>query len=336
MASFGFKDRSSYRWPHSTYLQDNGYVIPEENIYNVDDMEDVYEQSKDVIKNVDLVLIYNGFRDCIFPVTQATRDLNKDTIFAEVGLMPQKGHQFIDNKGLFCESSLMGDIDWVNTHHVERFLQYRKDSMYTRYIDRVNKSENKFVLCPLQVEWDAQVTRCTEFKNIDTIKWCVEHFPDDEIVVRAHPRDHQSNIESLHLQIMHLDHPNITFSCLPRDTKTFKIYNREEDDTLTKEQAEAHKKLHSKFAWSSYGLLENCINAKAVVGLNSTSLIEASLIGKEVICLGDCPMREHLGEVIPASFTKEKTKLFSAMYNSCYRWGDKQDAGLALRRFNLV
>ena len=292
MSTVSFAERKIQNWTHCFYLQkEKGYVLPREKISIKGNKS--YEEYIEMFDGVDLVLIYNGYRENIIEATRAAKDLQKKIIFSEVGYLPQKGWIAVDNVGLFCHSSLNDSIDWVTNEHIKTFNEYKNNSIYTKYL---SGGESKYILCCLQMEWDAQITTCTSLRNFDVIKWCVENYPNEKIIIRIHPRE----------------------------------LNKNKIKEIKKISSELDQHISVVGCNQNIPFLQHCLNSKFVVGLNSTSLIEAMMIGKDVIALADCPIKKHT-----SNNKKNTEKLLAAYYNSQYKWGDIDSVKHALSRFNI-
>jgi len=262
-----------------------------------------YEEYASLFKDADLVLVTNGFRREMKDAGDAARDLNKNIIYSESGVMPQAKHVSIDHTGLFCTHSLCNDLSWITGSHIDEYKNYILRSKYSKYI---NSGSGDYILCCLQVEWDAQITHCTDMRNIDLVKWCLTEHPNEHIIIRSHPA--MTGWKS-----------NQAFEYIKNEFSSSK----------------------TSFLFSSASkeipFLEQASSATEVVGLNSTALIEALAIGIKVTALASCPIHCQLtSDLSKEEYDYKKIKLLSGYYASQYAMGDRLMAEKALNRFSFL
>jgi hypothetical protein len=265
-----------------------------------------YEVYYNSFKDADIVVINNGFRSNIINAGRAARDLDKNIIYTEAGVMPQFPYVSLDDKGLFCTHSLCSDLSWINDQHIEDYKNYIKQSKYHTYM-KYNDVKNNIILCCLQVSNDAQLTYCTSLNNIYLIDKCFNLYPGKNIVIRFHPK--MSQEDSLYT----LDYVKKTYS------------------------GRQYKLIHSSAA-KKIPFLSQAASASIIFGLNSTVLIESLIIGKKVVALADCPIKNQLLDtnLTDEEYENRKLKLLAGYFCSQYKRGDITGAEKALERFKFL
>tara|TARA_Y100000310_G_scaffold3696_1_gene4569 strand:+ start:633 stop:1571 length:939 start_codon:yes stop_codon:yes gene_type:complete len=287
---------------HSQVLQEKyGYEIS-----SIEMQGQPYEVYYNSFKDADIVLINNGFKSNIINAGNASRDLGKNIIYTEHGVMPQRPYVSLDDKGLFCTHSLCSDLSWINDQHIEDYKNYIKQSKYHPYVKYKDEKSN-IILCCLQVSDDAQLTYCTSLNNIYLIDKCFNLYPDKNIVIRFHPK--MSQRDSLY-----------TLNYIK------KIYSGRQ-----------YKLIHSSAA-KKIAFLSQAASAGIIFGLNSTVLIESLIIGKKVVALADCPIKNQLLDtnLTDDEYENRKLKLLAGYFASQYKRGDVAGAERALERFSFL
>lgn len=287
---------------HSIVLQEKyGYEIS-----SITRSNRPYKEYYDAFVDADLVLMNNGFRRNIIRAGRAARDLGKNIIYTEAGVMPQRGYVSLDDKGLFCTHSLCHDLSWVQESHIERYRKYVKGSHYNKYKNLKNR-ESKMVLCCLQIARDAQITYCTKLRNSNLIDKCFELYPDKNIVIRFHPKMRDSESEPM------LQHIKRKYS-----GKKYTLFH-----------TSAAKKV---------SFLSQASRSDVIIALNSTSLIESMIINKDVVALADCPIKNQLLDVKLSKneFEIKKEKLLAGYFSSQYKKKDYYGAERVLERFKFL
>lgn len=226
------------------------------NFNEIDDLKDesffkvLSEESfKDFIYKYDLIVIENGYRKCQRKYTDIIKKLNKKTLFTEIGHLPQNGTIHIDYKGMYHDSSICENLDWVSEEDILSAQLHFKQSIYSQFMK--NQKMN-YILCVLQMDWDASLFK-TGLKNIDLINYCLEKYENEKIIFKFHPRHTDQEKQKIKL---HFLSKNLSF-----------------DETTP--------------------LLFLAKNAKKIVGMSSTSLVEGLAINKEVEAIAECPIYYH-------------------------------------------
>lgn len=172
-----------------------------------------------------------------------------DVWFAEQGWFPQKGHFYIDRSGPNGYSSLRGKAISRKLTEADRMAVARRIEDFHA---GVQSSDGDFIFVPLQVEVDSNISRFSNIPPCDhRVRWFVqqvcEAFPDHKIVFRMHPLERRM------------------------DAKFQKVIAQY-----------GHAELNNDGTAGEW-----CAEAKAVVGINSTVLLEALTYGKPVLQFGE-------------------------------------------------
>jgi hypothetical protein len=261
---------------------------------------------KEQMKGCQVLLIWNGYRLNGTDVTDLAKRMGLKIIYSEVGYLPQAGNVSIDDKGLFCNSSINSSIDWITDDHVKACKEHiSQDKFYKEWVDCKKKEE--YILCVGQMEWDAQVTHCGNMTNFALIENCVPYREKYSIPIkfRPHPRmmENEKAIRILKEKTKQLD---IEF--LESDNKGCNIKSK---------------------------LLFQAKDAKVVVGMNSTSLIDAMAINKPAIALIDCPLKTHINDKGKTFDEQSRYKLLAAFNEQQYFYTDKQKCLKLLRKMGF-
>lgn len=133
----------------------------------------------------DIFIIWNGNLDYYKPIVNEIKKRNKKLLFTECGWFPQRKYYYLDSDGVNANSSIMKDkLDWIGEKHLYRLDEFRKQYVGNRFYN----TKNEYVLVPLQIESDTNVTKFSPFKKMqDFIHHCEETFPKDKIIFKSHP-----------------------------------------------------------------------------------------------------------------------------------------------------
>ena len=207
------------------------------------------ENFKDFINQYDLIVINNGYRIRQTGLVKSIRELNKKILFTEVGHLPQRGKVHIDYKGMYHESSICENLDWVNEEEMLKTEFFLKKSIYSKFI---NNQKQSYILVVLQMDWDASLYK-SRFNNEFLINYCLAKYHDKKIIFKFHPR------------------------------------HKEKDKNIIYEKFKNHKLIFN----DKTPFLFLCKNSEKVVGMSSTSLIEALALNKPVEAISECPIFFH-------------------------------------------
>jgi len=176
--------------------------------------------------------------------------------FAENGWFPQKEYFYIDRYGPSAMSSLCNTPQSAPLSGTqEAWVQEQIARLHERLRVVPRMEEGDYILVPLQKESDTQVLYwsgcCAPYP--DRQSWFVEQvcrlFPEDNIIIRPHPRDHE------------------VIQRIQRSAPAFRAHPRA-----------AFRTEGSSFDWAA--------GAKLVLGISSTVLLEALTFNKPVCALG--------------------------------------------------
>ena len=270
------------------YINENILHLPEEEIIRF-------------IKKYELIIVYNGYRNCQLPLIKIIKKLNKKIIFHESGYIPQteisennkkKLTLHLDSKGLYAQSSLCGNLNWIKDSWVKDFKNYINNSNYYRnYINCVKKE--KYVLCPLQLDWDASITSTTKLTAFDLIEKVARTYRYNKIIFKGHPRYTEKENDQIKkvIEMFKTENKNITY-----------IFD---------------KKIE---------FLDLAKDAESIIGLNSTALIDALCINKKILPLSPCPARYHLEKNNLNKNENIQNKLLAGYYKTRYIYDDLDGA----------
>lgn len=188
--------------------------------------------------------IWNGALSHYDQVKEACTNTGVPYTIAEVGWFPQREFYHLDSVGINASSSLMhSDLSWVNERILASF-----DAFASRYLQgRRWRRRNGYVLCPLQLESDTNITVHSPFSDMQKFIDHVEHtYSNERVLFKAHPLNRNGRY------------------------RTRKPILRA-GDFLTLAQ-----------------------DASQVVGINSTCLLEATMLGVPTKALGNGLLRRHM------------------------------------------
>ena len=191
------------------------------------------------------------------PARQRELAKSANTFFLEQGWFPQKKSCQLDAKGLHGYSSIRGAVHQNSPAKKQQVGDYIKQLHQDNGVTSANtttKGIEEYILVSLQVENDAQMrywTGSTQSgcKQLWLVDAACKAFPNERIVVRPHPLDRKIG------------------AWVQSNSK----------------EVQRHK--HIQFI-SDGGIYPWLSNAKAVVGINSTVLLEALTFFKPVCALG--------------------------------------------------
>lgn len=149
---------------------------------------------KDFISQYDLIVINNGYRPLQTRLVKLIRELNKKTFFTEIGHLPQRGNVHIDYKGMYHESSICENLDWVNDEEMLKTEFFLKKSIYSKF---TNNQKQSYILVVLQMDWDASLTK-SGFNNEFLINYCLSKYYDKKIIFKFHPRHTEKDKNIIH------------------------------------------------------------------------------------------------------------------------------------------
>lgn len=142
------------------------------------------EELEDFISKYDLIFINNGYRLQQKKITDIIKRLKKNTIFTELGHLPQARSIHLDYKGLYHESSISLDLDWITEQQIiDTKLKLQK----SHYFNFLSNQQNNYILCVLQMDFDSSLIG-SKMKNIDLIKYCLNKYSNEKIIFKFHPR----------------------------------------------------------------------------------------------------------------------------------------------------
>lgn len=249
------------------------------------------EEFENFISQYDLIFINNGYRRPQKRFTDIIRRLNKKTIFTELGHLPQGGSIHLDYKGLYHESSISLDLNWVTE---EDIIDTKLKLQKSQYFNFLNNQKNNYILCVLQMDFDSSLIG-SNLKNSDLIKYCLNKYFNEKIIFKFHPRH--------------------------RDSDKERIFNAFKSEKLIFED--------------KIPFLFLAKNAKKIVGMSSTCLVEGLAINKEVEAIAECPIYYH-----QKNNTFDKDKILTAYFLHQYKHTDYKDAkrclDLIIRRSNYL
>lgn len=223
------------------------------------------EEWIDKLKDGDHVFLYNGSRPESKPYVEAANHLNKTVSYYEGGILPARGHEYVDRNGILGNSSLCKDISWVTDEMLEETIRwrswYKKElDINERLIEKLN-SYKDYVFCPMQCFWDANFN--PEFNwSPFTGKKAMNEFID--FVQNKYPND------------------TIIFRCHPADMGRFEEYSR----SIKNGNSLIPGFWDNDFRKTERDLIKQFIGAKQVVGINSTCLLQSVLFEIPTEALG--------------------------------------------------
>jgi|688.fasta_scaffold147285_3 hypothetical protein len=211
-------------------------------------------------KYASFIVIWNGMQ-CYGPlITSVCKNMNIPRCYMEWGLLPQSSNFLIDPVG-FCGNSVLNyDLSWIDDNDMN-FLYQKRDELQQEY----KISDEDYILVPLQIENDSQVLYYSQYKNMhDFILDISNKYFDRKIFVKLHPKNNQDKyMKSWNIE-----------DCVKFDSKRIFFIQDKNINFLT---------LASK--------------ASFIVGLTSTALYEAAILGKHIVSFGDHPLRNQSNNI---------------------------------------
>jgi hypothetical protein len=272
----------------------------------------VYEKDLDVVKNkmedCQCLMIHNGYRLNGNEITSLARSMDMRVIYTELGYLPQAGSVTVDTKGLFCKSSLNDSIEWINQTNIDECKRYIENhKFYKPYLSK--KHNEDYILCVGQLDWDAQILECSEnIRTINLIEECVKYREKYSLPIKFRP------------------HPRLMGSGRTHEISILKQKTAELDIEFVMPDISDRKKTN---------ILEDVKNAKVVVGMNSTSLVDAMAINKPVIAIVDCPIKKHINDKNKTYDEESRYRLLAAFNESQYYYTDKDKCTRILQRLGF-
>lgn len=205
-------------------------------------------------KYSNFIVIWNGMQ-CYGPlITRLCKEKNIPRCYMEWGMMRQKDNFFIDPNGFCGDSILSKDLSWINNNDIDIMHQKRKILQNIYHIE-----DRDYILVPLQIENDSQVLFYSKYKNMEELLIDIINLYGNQykIIIKPHPKE----------------------EC--------KIYKQQQSKNL---QELFIKYNNIFFADKADNFLELASKASMVVGISSTTLYEAGVLGKPIISLGIHPL----------------------------------------------
>lgn len=199
-------------------------------------------QDADVIKEADILLVWNGFQYNARQTIEIARRFGIPYAVFENGLLGQSKNYFWDSRGFNGDSSLMDAVQ------PSRAGMDKLERTRTELQEQYPLRPEGHVLVPLQIHNDTQVLYHTSYATMEDFQAdLAEMFPEQDVVIRPHPKS-----------------------------------------TATRQPHGPKQRVETEGSW-----LEAASRASAVVGLTSTCLWEAAILGVPTFALGDHPLRRH-------------------------------------------
>lgn len=209
------------------------------------------------------VIIFNGFARETNPATHLLQHyFGKNMFFVEQGWLPQAGNVYIDNLGLGARSSLYSDKRplFPNESISESEMAFMNGQLLGSYGMRAEAESasphEKKILVVLQMEKDTSILYDSPFFKtnkalLNWVHWSISDVERVSVSIRPHPRCDDSASVALNHQLI----------------------NAGEQHRISDPKKESFK--------------DAILSSNLVVGINSTSLMEAAAIfNRPVICLG--------------------------------------------------
>jgi len=137
------------------------------------------------IKQYSHIFMWNGNLPIHVPIKKAAASLNIPITIVEVGWFPQIRFYTLDAMGINAKSSLMtDDLSWITHKHLQELDKF--SNQYLR--GKKWKAPGKYILCPLQLEFDTNIIEHSPYSNMQQfIEHVEEIFPNEEIIFKTHP-----------------------------------------------------------------------------------------------------------------------------------------------------
>ena len=261
------------------------------------------------VNKYEIVVIYNGYRPNQKKLLSIIRKLNKKIIFHESGHLPQSYPSdpskyllniHIDYQGLYGESSLCGDLGWVSDDYIKEFKDFTKNSFYKQFLE--SRAKEEYILCPLQLDWDSSLIS-SNLTNLHLIAYVCSRYRNEKILFKCHPRHDKAEVDQIKKIIRMYSRTNKNVDILDNDTQN-----------------------NSRPSSEKNTFLSLALNAKAVLGLNSTALLDSLCIGKRTIAIAPCPLKFHISKNKDFYSSREKDALLAGYFKSRYLYSSYPEA----------
>jgi UDP-N-acetylglucosamine 2-epimerase len=193
-----------------------------------------------------------GGNQCYGPlVTKLCETKGIPKIYIEWGMLPQSENFLVDPCGFCGDSILNYNLDWIEERDMNQLYNKREQ------LQKIYPIENhEYILVPMQLNNDTQVLYYTKYKNMnDFIEDLLLMYPNNKIILKPHPK---AGID-----------PNALYDSLKNNIK---------HDNLS-------------IADKNQNFMELASKAMFIVGLTSTTLYESAILGKNVITMGNHPLK---------------------------------------------
>lgn len=214
----------------------------------------------DHAKYSNFIVIWNG-KQCYGPlITDLCKQKGIPRCYIEWGLLPQSENFLIDPFGFCGDSILCSDLSWIDNRDIDLMHSIRQglQQQYTM-------ADDDYVLIPLQIENDSQVLYYSQYANMyDFVYDVINRYPNSKkFVIKIHPKN------------------NIT--------KYLKSWNSSYTDKI--------KSAKVTIIDTDIPFLQLACRASKIVGLTSTCLYEAAILGKSVESLGVHPLNTEYNNI---------------------------------------
>lgn len=210
-----------------------------------------------IAKYANLIVIWGG-NQCYGPlITRLCEAKGIPKIYIEWGMLPQSDNFFVDPCGFCGDSILNSNLDWIEERDMNKLYEKREQ------LQKIYTIENhEYILVPMQLNNDAQILYYTKYKNMnDFIEDLLLMYPNNKIMLKPHPKagtDVQAFYNSLN--------KNIKYNNL-------------------------------SIADANCDFMHLASKAMLIVGLTSTTLYESAILGKNVIAMGDHPLKTFHNQI---------------------------------------
>tara|TARA_Y100000004_G_scaffold152114_1_gene175124 strand:- start:19113 stop:20225 length:1113 start_codon:yes stop_codon:yes gene_type:complete len=307
----------------------------------------------------DHAFIYNGSRKEALQIRQAAEKVKHERggsclSYYEGGILPARSHQFIDPCGVLGDSAFCvhhdsvndyalcpetgrslkkraynaSAVDWVTKKHMKDLAEWKKwyiEQLKFTEQDIVNwrlKGDRKdsYIFVPMQCWWDANLNEHNGWspwtgKNAmhKMIEWIQDEYPNDRIRFRCHPAN---------LPMME------EYRALMRPGNTI-----DEGEWA------------AKFENTEPPLIKEMCNAKLVVGMNSTCLLQSVLMDIPTRALGWGYIQAAGPESSATKFKanapgsgeashEKQLKMVAAVRHRTFRWNDKEKVAVQMEEMH--
>lgn len=206
------------------------------------------------------IIIWNGYHTPFSAAVSYLKSTYHNVIHAEMAWLPQKGHIYYDTDNIGADSSIANKCFFLtgeaSTKEKEIFTNLKKEYAPIR---KPTFLPEKYIAVPLQLEMDTSITlHSPYFKTMDSLIGYALKMSPYPVVIKPHPK---KMIDK-------------------RNFEKFKnISNVDLKDVIVVEKDQID--MNSLAAYSS-----------GLIGINSTSMIEAALHFKPIIQLGQNVFRK--------------------------------------------